>query len=336
MTYKINLRLFGEGGAGAGAGDAGSSSGASAAQTATASAAINPQTGESISDGNTRRQKRSGEFRNVIFGKQPSAGDTTPAAEGQSSDVSATPNAPTSNTLEERKKAFRDLISGEYKDLYTEETQRLINTRFKETKGLQDTVSRQQPIIDMLMERYKVGDGDVAKLQSAIENDSAYWSEAAEEAGMTEEQYREFSKLQRENKALIAERERQKQDNFAQDQAQKWYSEAQELKGKFPNFDFRAELENPEFVRMLKAGTPVEHAYKVLHFDELMSDAVGRTAAQTQKNVVDHIRANGMRPAENAQIVQSAFTVSDDVRKLTKEQRAEIAKRVKSGADIKF
>ena len=63
-------------------------------------------------------------------------------------------------------------------------------------------LSQQKPILDMLMQRYKIGDGDLSKLSAAIENDDAYWSEAAEEAGMSVEQYKQFQKLQRENLAL--------------------------------------------------------------------------------------------------------------------------------------
>ena len=109
----------------------------------------------------------------------------------------------TSSTLEDKRKAFQALVNGEYKDQYTEETQRIIDRRFRETRNLEQQVARQQPVIDMLMQRYKIADGDMGKLAAAVENDNAYWSEAAEEAGMSVEQYKQFQRLQRENAALL-------------------------------------------------------------------------------------------------------------------------------------
>ncbi len=290
--------------------------------------------------GRTHRGK-SGEYANVKFGKQveavttasdsaADATDNTPAA-GEMSEVTVT-----SNTLEDKKKAYRELVTGEYKDIHTDEMQRVINRRFGETKLLQETLDRQQPLIDMLMQRYKVPGGDIAKLTSAIENDEAYWTAAAEEAGMDVETFREFQKMRRENAALQRAAEDRRLEETRRAQTHSWFMEAQEVAKKFKNFDFSAELENPDFVQMLRRGTPVEHAYKVLHFDELMSDAIGATSAITEKRVADSVRANGSRPSENGTSSQSAFTVKDDVSKLTKKERAEIARRAARGEKIYF
>ena len=94
----------------------------------------------------------------------------------------------TSDALEAKKKAFRELINGEYKDLYTQETQRMIDRRFKEAREMEQRMKSSQPVLDTLMERYNIQDGDAKRLLEAVDNDHAYWSEAAEEAGMSEEQ----------------------------------------------------------------------------------------------------------------------------------------------------
>lgn len=289
--------------------------------------------------GRTHRGK-SGEFTNVLFGKQPQeATATETVSEAQASSPAAGENSEvkvTSNTLEDKKKAYRELVTGEYKDIHTDEMQRVINRRFGETKLLQDTVDKQQPLIDMLMQRYKVEGGDIAKLTAAIENDEAYWTAAAEEAGMDVKSFKEFQKMKLENKAMQRAVEDRKLEETRRAQTQAWFVEAQEVAKKFKNFDFSAELENPDFVKMLQRGTPVEHAYKVLHFDELMSDAIGATSAITEKRVADSVRANGSRPSENGTSSQSAFTVKDDVSKLTKKERAEIARRAARGEKIYF
>ena len=325
---KINLHLF-EGGAAAGGDGAGAGAAAPADGTQ----------GASNLPGSTRRGK-SGEYANVVFGKQAGAAASGVTNAADPSQVAAADNHTgvqvTSNTLDERRRAFQELVNGEYKDIYTEETQRMINRRFKETANLQARVDEMQPLVDMLMQRYDIKDGNVKSLMSAVENDDAYWSEAADEAGMTVDQYKKFQKLQRENEEFKRSENAKRGAQFVQAQTQKWFKEAEAVKAKFPNFDFKAELNNPAFISMLKSGTPVEHAYKVLHFDELVGNAVNVTAAKTQQAVVANVRARGARPQENGTAAQSAFTVKDDVHKLSKKDRAEIARRVARGEVISF
>lgn len=337
MKFKdmltINLHLF-DGGAAAG----GAAGGAGAAASGDGGAKGDTK---GAVPGNTRRGK-SGEYSNVLFGKQntgAAATGTVTNAQEPSHAAGADNNKgvqSTSDTLEERRRAFRDMVNGEFKDVYAEETQRIINRRFSDTRTLEAQVQAQQPLIDLLMQRYKIGDGDIKKLTDALENDSAYWSEAAEEAGMSVEQYKQFQKMKRENDAFRAAQKGRQQQEALQQQAQKWYQEAQDVKAKFPNFDLSTELKDPNFAAMLRAGTPVEHAYKVRHFDELMDNAMQVTAANTEKRVVSNVRARGSRPAENGTTAQSAFTIKDDVSKLSKKDRAEAARRAMRGDNITF
>lgn len=331
ILLNVSLRLFdGEGGAAAPAAGEGAPGGGT-------------QGGSQASPAPTRRGK-SGDFKNVLFGKQgsePTAAGSEPSAEGQAQPSAAGKGkegdvVTTSNTLEERRKAFQELVNGEYKDIYTEETQRIIDRRFREARNLEQQAAKQQPVIDMLMQRYKISDGDMSKLAQAVENDDAYWSEAAEEAGMSVEQYKQFQKLQRENAALLrAQRMRQNQQ-AAQQQLQKWYGEGEQVKAVYPDFDLSTESKNPQFLAMLKAGVPVQHAYEVIHMDEIKAGVAQNTARKTEKQVVDGIRAKGSRPAENGTSSQSAFTVKDDPHKWTKQDRAEVARRVARGETIKL
>lgn len=254
---NIRLDLF-DGGAAAG----GDGAGAAAPASQNGDGA---KGGSQAAPGSTRRGK-SGEFQNVLFGKQsaPAAAGEGGGQEGQQqssvagSDKDKQPGVTTtSDTLEARRKAFQDLVnSEEYKDIYTEETQRIINRRFRETQNLEQQVARNQPLIDMLMQRYKISDGDIGKLTAAIENDDAYWSEAAEEAGMSVEQYKQFQKLQRENAALMRDQQQRRSQQAAQQQLQKWYGEAEQVKGVYPSFDLNAEVKNQQFLSMLKSGVP--------------------------------------------------------------------------------
>lgn len=325
---KVDLQLFNDGGA----------TGADGSVTATEGA---PKV-ETKPSGSNRRSK-SGEFDNVVFGKQestPSEEPTNLAAEGELTGASKTDVSTTSNTLEERQKAYNDFIN-EYKDIDQKRFQDTFDRRFKQVKGMEADLAAQKPILDKLMARYGVE--DVAQLDKSLEEDYAFWERVAEEEGVTVEQYLEKQKsdialrdLRRENAELKKIRERQLGQQQFQQQIDTWYKEAEKVKELYPSFDFKTEAQNPEFLSLLKHGNSVEHAYKVLHFDELTQNAA-RVAAQTaDAQAQARIKAKASRPSENGISSKSAVIVKNDVASLTRKERAEIARRVQRGEKIVF
>lgn len=320
--FKVDLQLFNDGGA----------AGAEGSQAATENA---PKT-ESKPSGSSRRSK-SGEFDNVVFGKQEgttSDGATSLDTEGKPTGAGNTDVTTTSNTLEERKKAFNDLINGEYKDLYQENFQQVFDRRFKQVKGIEAELASHKEVVDMLKSRYGVD--DVAQLKTALTEDNEYWERVAEEQGMTVEQYHAMQKLERENEELKAMCQRQIGQQQFQQQIDSWYKEADKVKELYPSFDFKKEAQNPEFLSLLRNGNSVEHAYKVLHFDELTQNAA-RVAAQTaDAQAQARIKQKASRPSENGTSSKSAVIVKNDVSSLTRKERAEIARRVARGEKIVF
>lgn len=339
ILLGIRLDLF-DGGASAG-GAAGAGTGAAAP----AQGGTSTQGGtQSAVPGNTRRGK-SGEYDNVLFGKQaaPATAGGNPATDGgqaPSSDAGSDKNKPgvsvTSDTLEERRKAYQDFVNGDFKDIHTQEIQRVIDRRFKETRNLEQQVSSYQPLIDMLAQRYKISDGDIGKLMSAIESDNALWEQAADEAGMSVEQYKQFQQLQRKYDSLLHQQEQRQGRERAQRQVQVWTAQAEQVKAAYPSFDLAAETQNPRFMAMLKSGVPMQAAYEVVHMEEIKAGVARVTAQAAEKQIVDGIRARGTRPKENGTASQSGFTVKDDVSKLTKKDRAEIVRRAARGEHIEF
>jgi hypothetical protein len=320
---KVDLQLFNDGGA---------TGGAEGSAAATENA---PKT-ESKPSGSSRRSK-SGEFDNVVFGKQDgttSDGATTSLdTEGKPMGAGNTDVTTTSNTLEERQKAYNDFIN-EYKDIDQKRFQDTFDRRFKQVKVMEADLAAQKPILDKLMARYGVD--DVAQLDKALTEDTEYWERVADEHGMTVEQYHAMQKLERENAELRAMRERQKGQQQFQQQIDTWYAEADRVKEIYPSFDFKTEAQNPEFLSLLRNGNSVEHAYKVLHFDELTQNAA-RVAAQTaDAQAQARIKQKASRPSENGTSSQSAAIVRNDVSSLTRKERAEIARRVQRGEKIVF
>jgi hypothetical protein len=87
---------------------------------------------------------------------------------------------------------------------------------------------------------------------------------------------------------------------------------------------------------MLRVGVSVEAAYQAKHYQDLIRSAVENAKAETEKAVVDNIRAKGNRPVEGGASSSSATSVGYDVKNLTREQRAEIARQATVGKRIEF
>lgn len=295
-TLEARLDLF-DGGAGAGGDGAGASPG--------------PQGGQAAEAGGRD-------------GKQAPAG--AQEQEGQSG-----PDSP-----EERRKRWRELTQGEFRDLYDEEARRLTSRSSREVQDLRERMGRSQPILNMLMERYRIGDGDLGKLLSAVENDNDAWARAAEEAGMSVEQYRQFQRMKRENAELL----RQQRDRVGRERADRqlraWDQQAEQARAVYPGLNLGTEARNPQFLSMLRAGVPVQTAYEVVHMDEIKAGVATAQAQATEKAVTDNIRAKGARPQENGAGTGAGFTVKDDVSRLTPKDRAELARRAARGETITF
>ncbi len=258
---------------------------------------------------------------------------------GKSSDAGSGQEGAQKAETPEARKARWAQVKGEFKDLFAADTQRIFDGRFKETKGLQESLGAQQPIIDRLLVRY--GAKDVAELAKALETDDVTAQAAADRLGETLEQYRqrqrqdlERLRTQRENATLREQLEAVKAREYSQRQVEKWAGEAVAMAEQYPGFDLAAELENPEFVSSLEHGVPMELAYKLLHMDEIVQTAAQKAADEREQAVLESIRARGARPPENGASAQNGVATGVDVGKLTRQQRAEIARRATRGETI--
>lgn len=311
--FPTNLSLFAEGGDGSG------------------TAATSGESTNTIPAAPAQGQSKKGEYANTYFGKLPEGAnaDQASAADSQAGDKPAE-NAPDKESL------FRELVRGEYKDEYTKATQDLINKRFKETKAMEKQIADQQKVLDTMFTKYGISDGDLNKLQKSIDDDYNMWAEAADREGLTVETYKEMFKIRQQNAELMRTEQQRQQEARANAQMQQWLAEEQEVRKTFPNFDIRTEIQNPDFAKMLQSGVSVENAYRVMHMDDIVSNAMKTTASLTEKRVADSVKAKGVRPAENGTTAQSAFTLKDDVTKLNKADRAEVVKRALRGEIISF
>ncbi len=311
----VNLKLH-DGEVGGDAGTGGSTGGDTGEAQAGAT---------TISQGTAPGKKSESKKPVVLYGKQPET-EKKPDDAQQGNDVQTA--TAQQKTPEQLRAEYEALRKGEYKQFFDSEIQNIINKRFRETKTLETQLASMSPIIDILSERY--GTEDVNELASRLRQDSL--QDLADAAGMTIEQYENIMKIRQENKML---RERQKTIEAEQKinaQVQKWQHEAELLKNKYPQFDLRAELQNEQFMSLLRAGISVDAAYTVCHMD----DIIAGTAKQAQQNLAENIKAKGNRPQESAAKGTPGIIIKSDPRNLTREDRAEIARRVMRGEEIKF
>ena len=266
-------------------------------------------------------------------GGAPAAAEAPAAPEvryGKQPEQTAAPQQETQNpTTVDKGKQFADLIKGEFKDQYTEATQKIINRRFRDTDA---KIQSQQPVMDLLASRYGIEDGDPAKIFSAVQADTAFWQEAADAAGMTVEQYRTMRELEAKNHRLEAAKQDQQAKYLAARRYAAWQAEADALKQKYPDFDLEEAQTNEMFMVLLKNNFPMESAYKSAFADRIAANA----AASAEKAVTDNVRARGMRPKEAGTSNGAASTVKDDVSQLTDEDVLKILGQIKGGKKITF
>lgn len=250
--------------------------------------------------------------------------------------VTAVQDSETVETPVDRTAEFEKLIKGDYKDPFDAKVQDIVQKRLKGTKEITDKYNALTPTLETLAKKYGVDVNDIDALNAAIEDDDSYFEEEALEKGITVQQLKEIRKMEKEN----AELKRQMQEQHAQQNAAKqytaWMDQAEKAKMVYPSLDLRTELQNPEFVKLLKSGVDVGTAYEVLHKNEIIPAAMQVTAKKVEQKLTNKIIANGERPTENGINSQSAAQVKSDVSQLSKADLAEIAKRVARGEKISF
>jgi hypothetical protein len=320
IPLLLDLQLFAEGGAGAsGASGGDGGTGAGGTTGATSTAAVSSKLSKAAKN----------PLADVKYGVQRE--DTTPVAEVKPQETAM----PVTETVN-REAEFEKLIKGEYKDLYDARMQDTIQKRLKSSKEVVDKYNALTPTLEALAKKYGVDASDSEALNRAIEEDDSYYEQEALERGITVQQLKEIRKMERENEALRKQMdEKDRRDKAAQDYA-RWTEQANKARLTYPSLDLNVEAKNPQFLRLLNSGVDVGTAYAVIHKDEIIPAAMQYAAKVVEEKTVNNIIAGGARPVENGISSQSASLTKSDVSQLTKNDRAEIMRRVARGEKITF
>lgn len=318
----LNIQLFADG-AGTGAGE-----GNGAENGGTGNAAVNTEVAA------PKKGRKGNELANVVYGKQTAQTSDDYSAENGLLNTREV----NTKTQEEKAVAFENMIKGEYREDFNNRVEKIVRNRLGDTKAMQQQAEAMKPIIDMLSSKYGVDAANLDGLAKAIQEDDAFYQDAAAKRGMSVEQFREVKKLEDAAQHWKEAYEAQEMQRKGQETYNRWISEAQDLQEKYDltGFDFEQEVMNPDFVGILKSGGSVEAAYKAVHFDELLGGAMAGTAHKVKEQLAKNVAMRNARPAEGAVSAQPGVIMKPDVNKLTKQDRAEIARRVSRGEIITF
>lgn len=310
---KIRLQLFAEGGGAAG-GDGGS---AAATGEATQAEQRLP----------ARGKKRENPLANVTYGRQPQA---------QQQESAPTDAAGQKETEEA---SFEDLIKGRYKQDFEKRVQDIVQERLR---GSRDREAKTAPIIEQIAKRYgmdhKADDFSLEALSDAIAGDTSQYEEEALEKGLPVEAVAKLHKLEHMEERQRQQAEARAQQTQIQRHLEGMVRQSEQLKELYPNFDLQAELRNPAFVKLTAPGVGVDvrTAYEVVHREEMRGAEMRFAAEKAAQRVSASVAANAKRPAENGVKGSGAAVTKTDPSKLTREDRAEIRRRVNSGEKIYF
>lgn len=242
---------------------------------------------------------------------------------------------------EERRKAFGELLRGEYADL----TEELMQNAVTEATRRLEASPAMKGLMQALQEKYGTDANDLVALTEAVRNgavkDDAYYEKLAMEKGVSTRTARELDKLESQNKHLTEqqqmiqqmERQRVQQARIAELQAG-WDREAEQLKAQYPDFNMAEVLANPEVEKMMRSGVSMTNAYRSAYFDHILKQQQAATARQVEQGVVNRMQQRNARPGENGTRPGSAVQTKIDVSHMSRKEMEEMERRAMRGEVI--
>lgn len=288
------------------------------------SAASSPEGGALGSEEKSELDEEAAENQNEVEGK-----DGEEKGEGKT------------KSPEERRKAFGELLRGEYADL----TEELMQNAVTEATRRLEASPAMKGLMQALQEKYGTDANDLVALTEAVRSgavkDDAYYEKLAMEKGVSTRTARELDKLESQNKHLTEqqqmiqqmERQRAQQARIAELQAG-WDREAEQLKAQYPDFNMAEVLANPEVEKMMRSGVSMTNAYRSAYFDHILKQQQAATARQVEQGVVNRLQQRNARPGENGTRPGGAVQTKIDVSHMSRKEMEEIEKRAMRGEVI--
>lgn len=231
------------------------------------------------------------------------------APESGVTEADAQPQAEPSEASPEE---FEKLIQGPYKQAYDARVQNIVQQRLKNSKEALEKFQALEPIAAMLSQHYGVAEGDYSALENTLRREFAPPSAA--------EQQRQQTEIQAGAARMV----------------EQWNARAGEIRETYPAFDLRQEMENPQFVSLLRSRVDMQTAYEILHKDEIIPAAMAYAAKTVERKLAENLRSSGTRPSENGTVSTGAATLGSRVEQMSRKEIADLCRRVERGEKIRL
>ena len=138
--------------------------------------------------------------------------------------------------------------------------------------------------------------------------------------------------LRKENERLRQLQEQQ--ETVARAAFARLAGQQQQIQEIYPAFDWRKEIRQPAFGKLIRAGVDAKTAYEVVHQREILRDAMAYSARRAAASAAKTMASGAKRTAETGG--RSTAVTKNDPRGLNSQELAEIRRRVLDGEKIRF
>lgn len=331
--FIMDLYWFGEEGAASAVAETGGS-----AETAVNAGAAPVQVGETVGGMKVTSERvaaamekqmaRHPELREV-YGR----GQAAPAGKGK-------PAQPADAQAAAQKEAVADDIQsrweaakkGEFAEQYGADVQRAIQERFKNQRDLKGEMDKLEPALAVLRQRAGVESNE--DLVAQIMDDDSLYEDAANEAGMTVDAYKNYLKFKEEHDQHVREVAEQQQREAIGQHYMKLTQQAEAMRQQFPDFNLDKELQNEQFLKLTSPaiGVSVEDAYFAVHHHELGPQMMAYGMQRAKNQMAQTIMVNGSRPREGGlSSAQASAKMDINFKSLSRAERNKAYARVHAG-----
>lgn len=318
MRFSIDRFLFLEGDGGGGTGGGTGAGAAPAGDAGVTQAVAAPE---------SRRSKRN-PLAHVAYGKQPDAAGMQQEGAQQDDAAKADPA-----------QEWLNIRNNTHKAQFDADVQQIVQQRLRTSKDAEEKLAKLAPILEMVGKKYGVKDAtDIDSLVAAYNDDDELYEDEAARRGIPVEVLKTIKGLERERDEQMQINQQTADQMRFQQHFHTLAQQAEAAKQLYPGLDLRTEMANETFRRLTApdVGIDVRTAYEVVHRAELQSAAMQIATQKTQQQMVNAIQAGQRRPVENGVQRSPSLDVRDDPRKWTKNDRAEVRRRVRNGERIEL
>ena len=323
---RLNLQLF----AGEGTGDGG---GEGAAATGDNNATVDAEQrlrDLGVPEDKIRRRANKSTAKPAGATGKPAPQESA-VAEPKAQDAAAK-EAPTEENANAPRRMSWDEIMADPE--YNKQMQSVVQSRLRSAKGAEETLGKITPALELLARKYDLDPAnmDYDALAKKINDDDGYYEDKALSMGVSVETAKQIDQQERDTARAQREEARNLEDQKLRAHFEKLQQQGDAMKKVFPNFDLRAELQNPAFARMTSPNVDisVEDAYYAVHRNEIQAAAMQATAQRTAQNISKSIQAGSRRPDEAGASGQAPSVTTFDYSKASREQREAFKKDLRA------